>query len=278
MNLNYLNKIEEIEHLNWNEDNEVFLDPLKIIKLKVPLSSRTEENIISYFNTFFEAVKRNDVVTVREIGNNLHEINAARTGYGRGKYPSGRGFCVNDLIEIYNNAQELNEITLEDFYDVFALTPNVGNDKISDLVINLIYDDLLDFTFNICVKYNVPFTEKEKVIFVWNSEQCKWFSHKRRIVLINDKELIFIPKGCLVKRETISFYEIYNGAVKTYYGENFIKYNLIKVAKNGEKSFSVGKFNKEYPLNRATVNTFVIQHRDVYDKFKSSILGYEERN
>lgn len=278
MDLNDLNRIEEIEHINWDEDNEVFLDPLKIIKLKQPISSRTEENIITFFNIFFEATKREDIATVHEIGDNLHEINATRTGYGKGKYPSGKGFCVNDLIEVYNNAQELSEITLEDFYDVFALTPNVGNDKISDLVINLIYDDLLDFTFNICVKYNVPFTEKEKVIFVWNAEQCKWFSHKRRIILINGEELVFIPKGCLVKRETISYHEIYNGAVKPYYRENFIKYDLIKVAKSGEKSFNVGKFNKEYPLNRTTVNTFVNEHRDVYDEFKNNILGYEERN
>ena len=263
----------EIVEINMQVDNRHFIDPYKIIESNSEIAKISRKSIVSFFECFFECIKKGDTGILYELGIDLHEINATCLGYGEGKNPKGKGFSYNDLLKIYTNSRKLKDMQLEDFFDVLVFTSRLGSDKVSDLVTNLIQFYLIDFTIECCLKNGIKFELKEEKVKKWDISNKKWVKYKKHIPFIKDKPILFIPKEIISDLQTISYVTVYNDLVKPYYKANCSKFGLAKILKDGRVAADCKKIKEKYPLSRKVVDDFVREHRDEYDKYKKNKMN-----
>ena len=157
-----IEKIEEIVQLDFEHDNKLFIDPYRIDEKRGELYKRAKEKILKYFDIFFYSVEHNLRYNAVKIGEHLHEINATKLGYtSKEDKPKGKGFCQKDLLVIFDEAIKIKDY-IKDMPDILVLAENVGPDKVSDLTTNIIYEELLEFTIGIIVKYDLDIELKKK--------------------------------------------------------------------------------------------------------------------
>lgn len=270
--LEKIKRISEIVCLEWTEDNKLFIDPYKVLEYDSIISSYAKGTLRSFFDEFFKAIKDSDIRRVREIGMPLHEINSTHLGYGTGKFPSGKGFSVNDLIKIYTEARKVRSISLEDFYDVIAFSENIGPDKISDLTTNLIYFYLIDYTIEVCLKNGIKFELIEKRVQKWDVTNKNWKEYKKYVPYVCGNEVTFIPVRLATHFMYFSYGSIYDELVEPYYRSNYVKYGLIRILKSGKTKPYIKLLRNKFPKTRNTVSNFAEEHIDLYRNYKKKKL------
>lgn len=267
-------EIKEIQQLNFEHDNQLFIDPYRINERDGELAQEAKRKIIKFFDIFFKCIKDGNREKVLLIGKYLHEVNATKLGYTKPNTPpNGKGFSQKDLVYIYDEAKKI-EKSIEDMPDVFVLAENVGPDKISDITTNIIYEELLQFTIGINHKYNLnlEFVEKSKYIFDVGEE--KWTKKKFMIPTIDGEEILFLPKNIVESYEIFSYETFYKQLVYPFYKVHTAIHHLIRFLKNGEERPNCKKIMRKYPLRRDTVKNFKTAYPDEYKTYKEDIQKY----
>ena len=276
-----ISQIPEIVQLDFEHDNLLFIDPYRINSSKSILLKEAKKKVIDYFDIFFDAVKNNSIDTVEIIGKELHEINATKLGYTSNvSRPNGNGFCLRDLINIFYEAQKADKkLLIEDMPDVLVFAENIGPDKVSDLVTNIIYEDLLEFTRQIIIKYNLPIKFEERKKWIFDFYDWKWVNRKVLIPIVDNQEIIFIPEGIASGKEIFSYKSFYHDLVYPYYKSNASMYGLIKLLKDGKTERpDCQKIHDRYPIRRDTVANFKLSHLNEYNEHKNHILNDNWKN
>lgn len=158
-----------------NADTPLFIDPLLIPKSKSKIWSEKAFN--SYNNFFKRAIKLLSAVKQRNSKDIawrtlnkdflFHEINYTCLGYGGGK---GSGWGPELVNRTLNTAKDIVDLGVEDvdlFMALALFEEGIGPDRISDMVTNIIYDQILEYTIDIVEKLNIPterFELKDQVV------------------------------------------------------------------------------------------------------------------
>ena len=267
-----IKEIKEIVQLDFEHDNELFIDPYRIDEKRSELLKRAKEKILKYFDLFFYSVEHNLRNNAAMLGEHLHEINATKLGYtNRVGKPKGKGFCRRDLLVIFDEAIKIKNY-IEDMPDILILAENVGPDKVSDLTTNIIYEELLEFTIEIISKYNldIAFIPKRKWIFDVNIQG--WYKKELAVPCIDDDEILFIPDKLVASYEIFSYENVYNQLVYPFYKVNTSIHRLIRLLKNNEERPDCKRIKEKYPMKRETVREFKQNYADRYNEYKKEIL------
>lgn len=267
-----IEKIKEIAQLDFEHDNLLFIDPYRINESKNELLKRAKKKILKYFDLFFYSVENNLREKAKEMGEHLHEINSTKLGYSRkDNIPNGKGFSQRDLLIIFDEAVKIKKY-IEDMPDILVLAENVGPDKVSDLTTNIIYEELLEFTEIIILKYNLNINSRKLKKWVFNSEIQKWQQRGFEVPIIDNKEILFIPNDLIAPYEIFSYENVYKKLVYPFYKTNTSMHGLIRLLKNGEKRPDCKRIKETYPLKRYTVKDFKKHYRKEYIQYKEEMI------
>ena len=245
---NKIGEITEIQQLDFEHDNELFIDPYRIDEKRGELYKRAKEKILKYFDLFFYSVKHNIRNNASKLGEHLHEINATKLGYtNKGDKPKGKGFCKRDLLIIFDEAIKIKDY-IKDMPDILVLAENVGPDKVSDLTTNIIYEELLEFTIDIIAKYNLGIELKKKRKWIFDIDSKGWQKKEILVPCIDNEEILFIPDKITASYEIFSYKNVYNKLVYPFYKTNTSIHGLIRLLKNREERPNWKKIKEKYPM------------------------------
>lgn len=272
------------EDIELGTDNILFVDPYLIYISKDEFSIQCSNKIVDYFTKLLKYAKLGDKGNGYKLVKYLQENNEIRLGYSKGT-PTGRGLGSNkgkELFDILCKSKAVKTGLISDIFDASIMIEKVGYDKISDLTINIILGDLIKYTQEQCVLYNIN-TEAVKLKRpVWCSEEEKWKIEKNiQLPIYEDKPIILVPKNFVKPHLVYTYNRFYNLEMIPHYEREVIKNpscGLVKILKRGIVP-SRTKIRKEYPCLKDNVIDYIEKHPNDYEKYKYKQLNYvEEKN
>lgn len=202
--------------IDLSKDTKLYIDPYRIEHVNDTFTLKASMLIKDFFSQVFKCCREEDIVTLRTLLDFAHEPNETKLGLSCGK-PNGKGASENLLFEIFEQVIDkklLNSGIIAQETDICLFVKNFNQDRMSDLITNIIRRELYEYTYNECKKISIPdnyFSTATKVF--WNHELHAW-----------DKFECFYPSVCepvlLVPKNIISSRYIYST-------EHFIRHQVI---------------------------------------------------
>ena len=192
-----------------NDDNLLFIDPMLIETVGDEWCKEANVVVKSFFDAFYEAYKRNDEVKKRMLLSHAGELNGTHLGYGRGD--NGKGNTAQGLLNIFTPLEKLiREIsTMTKAVDLPILIPGFAEDGLSDLLTNVLHEQLNNFTFSQMKKYGIE-SNSLLAFWTWDTEESCWREVERPSYCVNGHELLAVPKCIVLKRYLFSTGQYFN--------------------------------------------------------------------
>ncbi|WP_231917276.1 hypothetical protein [Staphylococcus croceilyticus] len=211
--VNYLN-------ISIKEDTLQYMDPNLIETISKretgkiqSLAQKATEQIDVFFNKiidihrsdFSDAQKRDEF---RELFSHFSEPQHLKLGFSKERN-FGKGTTAAELVKISMNKDILSIILNEDGLTIPQKTPlikNFGDDKLSDLTSNIIMNVIIDF--NKSLRRTFPeiqnFVSQNTVTYYYFSINGKWKKYNFKPFLVDNKEILLVPKLFTTYNQTSS--------------------------------------------------------------------------
>ena len=192
-----------------NDDNKLFIDPMLLEIVDGEWSKEANATVKSFFDAFYKPYRKKDTMKKKALLSHAGEQNGTRLGYGCGN--NGKGNTVNGLLEIFAPLDQLlQEIsTMEKAEDLPLLIPDFAEDGLSDLLTNVLHDQLNRFTLQKMEKYGVE-SNASLPFWTWDSIEKCWKEIERPSYCINGQELLVVPKYIVRKNYLFSTGQYFN--------------------------------------------------------------------
>ena len=192
-----------------NNDNLLFIDPILIEMADDEWCQEANITIKSFFDKFYTAYREKDMSKKKELLSHAGEQNGTRFGYGRGD--NGKGNTVNGLLKIFAPLEQLlQEIpTMKKAEDLPLLIPNFAEDGLSDLLTNVLHDQLNRFTIQQMRKYGVE-SNATLTYWTWDGTESCWKKIERPSYCVKHQELLVVPKHIVRKNYLFSTSQYFN--------------------------------------------------------------------
>lgn len=178
-----------------NTDIKLFLDPTLIEVGSDSFSQWCASGIDSFFGTVFHACEQEDMETLEFLLSHSAEPNESHLGNSR-RRSMGRGASLRILYPVFSGLirQGLfmrGAVTAPN--DICILAPNFDEDRMSDLVTNILRNQLSEFTIAQCRKLSIPM-EGIRHGFCWEEGDGTWAHRNWQCPVAHGKPVLLVPK------------------------------------------------------------------------------------
>jgi len=259
-----------------DEDLSLFLDPFYIGIRADNWSASASRTIRSFFEHFVNLVRVGHETAARELFEHLNEPNETCLGMSIGR-PEGRGIGRGDADKIYRsllNSRAIQTGVVEHIEDCRIFVSGIDKDKVSDMTTNLIRWHLIEYTQTQCDLWNIPMMDEVPSGFYWRRDQRRWENCLTRMLIINNRKILLIPKGIVSFSKKYAPQKYVQHFVLTFLQNEHLRMQtaLVKRRRHGtpyvtKKSIreAEGPFDKDYLI------TFTQAHPDVFNNFKNFV-------
>lgn len=255
-------------------DNLYFLDPYLISIDNSDFSKICIEKIHNYFGGIIKNAASNSVQEMKSMSKHIIERNETRLGYSTSRNIRGIGFCQRNIMDIFYQVQRKNLKTplIEDTYDCLIFLDNVGHDKISDLITNIVLEDLIEFTQNQCIKLFIPMQQCNLKDPIWDANKMQWKKEPVMLPTFEENPIILVPKHLVGEQQYFSYSRVYKEFVYEDLKSNYAVLGFIQLLSNGRTKPDCKKIRQAYPKNKSTVASYALAHHGKYLNFKEHLL------
>lgn len=177
-------------------DTRLFIDPLLVKNTKIPEFKNASDKIETYFESILRLLKASNVENDLFWNKALKifkssEINGLSIGYGKDN-EGGGGIGKIKKIEIFRNLKKILEAGTDDpsiFELIGGFQDGIGPDLISDLISNILIENLIAYTQRICSTFEI------KLVPLSFSRNYSTADLPENI--LNGKPVILVPKEFL---------------------------------------------------------------------------------
>ena len=187
--------------VDTQKDTKLFVDPHALRRMNDPWSRRCVALVQSFFQNLLNTIANNDELGAKRLLASLSEPNECHLGLSKGE-SVGRGMGVGlaeKLWESLSSSRAIQTGLLEDLEDTAILVEGIGPDRISDIIINIIREPLIEYTQRICSYYGIPLTENVDSGPIWNIQSNAWNNDLVNLPMVEHKKLILMPKAIVRK-------------------------------------------------------------------------------
>jgi len=206
-------------NLRW--DTPLFIDPILVFKNNVEGFEEINQKINSFFNIIFKEiakVKGKPKNTWKKTLNLLNFKETFETSLGYTNFgQNGSGIGQDFAYKIFHSIVDFIDWGLEEFSEYLSpfelFGERIGPDRLSDMLSNIIKEDLIKYTQEICKQNNIP-VKKFPIRNALFDKKLGWL--RKKVYLpenpLTKKPIILVPKDFL-RSETNEM-------------ENFVEYLL----------------------------------------------------
>lgn len=206
-------KISEIYKLNVDQkgldfididverDVELFIDPCWIHILDGKWFEEASVTIFSFFEHIINLYENNQKDKAKQLFNSAHEPNETCLGMSKGE-PDGTGASstmLANVFEVIVNEQMIERGLIQQIEDLPVFIDKFNQDRLSDLVTNLIRKHLVEFTKEQCKKHGIALTPGVEIGSYWNKDLKQWDVVTDEALIIDGKIKLLVPKIIVVK-------------------------------------------------------------------------------
>ena len=188
-------------NVKLSPDTKLFLDPCLIAQGQDEWSRKADQTINSYFDRFYSLYRNNAPEPVKlALFWHAHEINATHLGYGNGN--NGKAKTPLGMLKTFSGIPALMRqgIPLAKVTDLPLFISDFAEDCLSDMLTNILFKNLMDFTLEKCEQYGVATSEVPRGWFFWNAESGSWEEYVGPCLLHNGKLVLIVPKNVVRNR------------------------------------------------------------------------------
>lgn len=176
-------------------DIELFLDPTLIEIRSDSFSRWCSVGIDSFFGAVFQACTAENLEMLQYLLNHSAEPNESHLGHSVNQ-SMGRGASLGILYPVFSGLirQGLfwqGVVTAPN--DICILAPNFDKDRMSDLVINILRNQLSEFTIAQCQKWGIPL-DGIRHGYCWEENDKSWIHRRWQCPVAYDKPILLMPK------------------------------------------------------------------------------------
>ena len=185
--------------VNLDDDTSLFIDPCLIeLMAEEDIWCRDAQSTISAFIDCLYACMRNGTLQNSGLLAHASEINAPHLGYGdgnngKGKTEAGMLISLSGLTNLTRQIPSISKIQ-----DMSVLVRRFAEDNMSDLLLNILHEQINRFTSEQMQRWSVSPTGR-KTIWTFSAETRGWIQVERPCWEYNEKEILLIPK-CIVRK------------------------------------------------------------------------------
>lgn len=279
------NNVDFID-VELNTDNNKWIDPMMMYMDKSPMGEKCCQIVQQYFAVLLELAISDDITEGYAYTKDFKEMNETRLGYSKDKPKglSGGESLGKEIFDLIANSKAVNTELIGDIFDAGVMIEKLGIDKISDFITSLIFEELILFTQNECLKYNIPMQEVIIDKKYWSSDKETWvLCQKMELPYDEESQLaiVFIPKRFSEAKLIYSYQRFYGKAMIPYLGRVAVTNRidgLIRILKDKSIKPLYKNIKRKNPCNRKIVNDFIKDHNDVYDEYKRKQMSYINYN
>lgn len=285
-------------------DTALFIDPILLKNTEITEFKGSYEKIVSYFSQVLEKIEDTKLpLSLKENMVNFIEVREANLGYS---YDSnnGSGLTGETSLKVMGNLKrfvELGLFDLQDFETIVIFDDRVNVDRISDMVLNILKNNFIQYSLNIAKKNKFP-TKKFRQRTEFNFDTMNWdWTSVEMPYIVNDKEkeipVLLIPKNILVSKLNFEedyfldwLYDNQSDFLKEKFDYN-IKKDLYKIKENikdnivrNKRRDILNKFIKEnvnvsYDIDKDPefINNIYDIANQIYNQNKASFKSIDKR-
>ncbi len=191
---------KEIEFVNTKTNGDVllFIDPVLIDVGQTDFCKKAKVILDDFFNQFYNAYYiNNNIASKRILLSHAMEINDTHLGYA---IQNGHGNTEDGLLEIFKGVEDyITRIKISKIFELVLYVPNFAEDGMSDLLTNVLYNELSEFTLKICQKYSIKTSICPEERSYWDCKTHKWKKYNGNSLVVNGKPFLLIPKEIVQK-------------------------------------------------------------------------------
>lgn len=197
---NYLIKLNKPMHKNLyfvntpiSKDVQLFIDPVLIEIGDSKFCEVAKKKTADFFRELHNAYYvLNDIHKKKYLLTHANEVNDTHLGYAR-KY--GKGNTEDGLYEIFKGIDAyVSSIRINRLFELVLYVPGYAEDGMSDLLTNILYKELSEFTIQQCNKYNIATQPCPVERFFWDDKKHAWEKYAGESLIINGKAHLLVPK------------------------------------------------------------------------------------
>lgn len=268
--------------IDISKDLPLFLDPFFLGNRQDKWSSEAILTLQSFFQKLIDLTKAGNERAARQLFEYLHEPNSTCLGMSVGR-PEGKGVGKEDISKIYDNLLKSKAIQtglLQDIEDSILFVDNFGKDKLSDMTTNIIRKHLILYTQAQCVLHNIPLADNVPSEFYWSRQDEEWKTEYTKMLVINQRKILLVPKGVVSFSESYTPDRYYNHFVLNFLQNEHLKINtaLVKERKSGKKYVTKKDLKEANPQTKEFLRQFTLKHPEVLQEFKEKTKNDSVKN
>lgn len=191
--------------MNLDTDTALYLDPTLIGGLPATWCINASKVIDNYFEKVFACCQRKDYKTLNSLVGFGKEPNETKLGLSIAQ-SCGKGSKPESLFKIFKSISEkclIEKGMIQNAPELCLFVKNFAEDRMSDLITNILRKQLYEFTADECESAEVSLGEKEQILGkYWDVDLGRWNKLIARPLLIDDKKRLLVPK-IIVRRSFI---------------------------------------------------------------------------
>jgi hypothetical protein len=259
--------------IDTSRDIPLFLDPFFLSIRQDHWSIETTRTIKSFFQRVIDLLSQGDTNAAKELFQHLHEPNATCLGMSRGT-PRGRGVGSGDTDDIFEsiaNSRAAQSGLIQDLEDNLLFVDGFGKDKLSDMTTNIIRKHLIEYTQNQCLLHGIPLQNNVPSGFYWNRQTMAWEQHYANMLVINNRIILFVPKGVVSFCNDYTPSKYYNHFVLNFMQNEHLRMNsaLVQKKKDGTRFVTKKDLKARNAFSKDFLADFSQRNPTVLNSFKT---------
>lgn len=238
-------------------DIKLYIDPYSFELINSSFSSKCKFLIRNYFDTLLTYIKNGEIDKAEYLLIHLREPNETHLGLSKDK-SRGRGlgpYLATKVLSTLQNSKAVNSGLLQNIEETALIIEGVSYDIISDIVTNIIRDELITYTNNMCNIYNIKLQDNIASGPIWDYQRKKWISKYVSLPIANNTPLLLIPKSIVRKKANYDIDEYYQHYILDFLRvkEFQANSNLIELLKNGKRRITKDSLKAKYGTDKKNV-------------------------
>lgn len=185
-----------------DRDIRLFIDPTVLASVNSDWASECASSVQGFFQAVLDLIMAGDEGRARSFLSHLSEDNATRLGYSSTSKGSGIGSELAD--NFYNdlaNSRAIQSGFIRDIEDTALFIEGVREDRVSDVVTNIIRRQLIEYTQQTARYYGIPLTPGIATRPCWNNQTQRWDSPEYFDLPVAGRGPLYLVPKSIVRRK-----------------------------------------------------------------------------
>lgn len=191
--------------INLDTDTKLYIDPTLIEGLPIPWCIETKKVLIDFFDRAFEYCKTKNYSGLYDLVAFGKEPNETKLGLSI-EQSCGKGSKPDSLYKIFRSVMDkclIEKGIVEKPSELCIFVHNFAEDRMSDLVTNIIREQLYKFTIQQCKELGFPLsTEQFNLGQYWDISLRRWQPLLGSALILEGRSILLVPK-IIVRRKFI---------------------------------------------------------------------------